>query len=125
MLRSRLLSVILFMFLISCGKKLPELQGFDRAEFVSDTHGCEGKRLKMITLLDTEKGKLLALDEMQIVNVLGKPDENELYKRNQKFYYYDLTPSPEFCKGTQTDTTSRRLVIRFNAMGLAKEVDIE
>ena len=125
MLRFRLLSTLSAIILFSCGKELPKLQGFDRDKFVADAHGCEGNRSKMISLLEVEKDKLLALDEMQIVEALGKPDENELYKRNEKFYYYDLTPSSDFCNTSPTDTTARRLVIRFNAMGLAKEIDIE
>ncbi len=70
-----------------------------------------------------QQDKLLALEELQIVELLGKPDQNELYKRNQKFFYYYLQPSRECNPG---DTLSpKRLSIRFNAMGLAKEVAIE
>jgi hypothetical protein len=77
----------------------------------------------MINALQTEKDKLLSLNEMQIVDLLGRADQNELLKRNQKFFSYFLTPGPD-CNN-QEDTTSIRLVIRFNAMGLAKEVTIE
>lgn len=77
----------------------------------------------MTTAIDREKEKLLALDEMKIVKLLGKPDRNELFTRNQKFYEYFLEPSPE-CGGNSTKV-AKKLVIRFNAMGLAKEVAIE
>jgi hypothetical protein len=77
----------------------------------------------MADAIRSQKDKLLALDEMEIVQLLGKPDENELYKRNQKFYYYYLTPS-ESCASDE-GLKSSRLVIRFNAMGLAKEITIE
>ena len=60
---------------------------------------------------------------MQIVKLLGRPDQNELSTRNQKFFYYFLEPAPA-C-GTATDSLSARLSIRFNAVGLAKEVAIE
>lgn len=60
---------------------------------------------------------------MQIVELLGRPDRNELYKRNQKFYYYYLTPAPECANYNANSST--RLAIRFNAMGLAKEIMIE
>ncbi len=70
-----------------------------------------------------QKDKLLALEELQVAELLGKPDQNELYKRNQKFFYYYLQPSKECNLG---DTLApKRLSIRFNAMGLAKEIRIE
>jgi outer membrane protein assembly factor BamE (lipoprotein component of BamABCDE complex) len=72
--------------------------------------------------IQNQKEKLLALKESQIIELLGRPDRNELYKRNQKFFYYYLMPSPD-CPNASTE--SKRLVIRFNAMGLAKEVAVE
>jgi len=77
----------------------------------------------MITALESEKDKLLALTEMEIIDILGRPDQNELSKRNQKFYYYYINPGPA-CKAT-SDAPAKKLSIRFNAMGLAKEVAIE
>ncbi len=71
-----------------------------------------------------QREKLLALKELQIVDLLGKPDQNELSKRNQKFYYYFLQPAKE-CNTGDSTITPKRLAIRFNAMGLAKEVRIE
>lgn len=59
---------------------------------------------------------------MEVVTLMGKPDQNELYKRNQKFYYYYLTPGPA-C--STPDSAATRLVLRFNAIGLAREVSIE
>ena len=72
--------------------------------------------------IKSQKEKLLSLSENQIVQLLGKPDQNELYKRNQKFYSYFISPSPE-C--SPEITSSEILIIRFNAMGLAKEVNFE
>jgi hypothetical protein len=46
-----------------------------------------------------------------------------LYKRNQKFYYYFITPGPA-CDSMER-STEERLVIRFNAMGLANEILVE
>jgi hypothetical protein len=77
----------------------------------------------MIEAMRTEKEKLLVLDEMQIVDLLGRADENELYTRNQKFFYYYLEPSPLCDSVKGKDAT--KLIIRFNAVGLAKEVTLE
>src|SRR4051812_44517673 len=110
----------LAVFAISCGKQLPDLNGIDKQNWISDKNACEGKRSSMRQSIETEKEKLLALNEMQVVELLGRPDQNELSKRNQKFFYYFIQPAPA-C-GSLKDSVSSRLVIRFNAMGLAKEV---
>ena len=107
----------------SCGKGLPELNGIDLTIWKDDKNACSGKRLVMLKSLDKEKVKLLALSEMEIVSLLGKPDQNELYKRNQKFYTYFVQPSG-VCDSNKTEHP-KKLVIRFNAMGLAKEVSVE
>lgn len=119
----RWLSLVLIVVLISsCNKPLPALDGINREEWVADRHGCNGVRVRMHDAVQQEKEKLLALDQLQIVKLLGNPDQNELYKRNQKFFYYFIDPAPTCPDG---DSSARRLVIRFNAVGLAKEVSVE
>ena len=115
-----LLTLLIFTF--ACGKPLPELEIVDLKEWKADKNGCGNKRSVMIEAIKKEKEKLLALDEMQVVKLLGMPDRNELFKRNQKFYYYFLQPAPE-CQVHGNNPL--KLSVRFNAMGLAKEVLIE
>lgn len=88
-----------------------------------DKLACGSKRTAMIETIEGQAEKLLALNEQEIISLLGKPDENELYKRNQKFFYYFLQPSPS-CENSET-VDPKKLVIRFNAVGLAKEVAVE
>ncbi len=107
---------------LSCRKPLPELKGIETEVWTVDKNGCSGVRANSIEALKEQKSALLGLSEMEIVQVLGKPDRNELYKRNQKFYYYYLQPAPE-CE--QHPDSALRLAIRFNAMGLAKEISVE
>jgi hypothetical protein len=109
-------------FTFACGKPLPELEIADMEAWKADKNGCGNKRSSMIDAIKKEKPKLLALDEMQIVKLLGMPDRNELFKRNQKFYYYFLEPAPECAAHGDKPV---KLSIRFNAMGLAKEALIE
>ncbi|MGC3946588.1 MAG: hypothetical protein QM762_19030 [Chryseolinea sp.] len=71
-----------------------------------------------------QKDKLLSLSESEVVSTLGTPDQQELSKRNQKFYYYYLEPHGE-CATSDSSSRPMRVAIRFNAMGLAKEVRIE
>jgi hypothetical protein len=115
-------AVIIAFFIFSCSKPTPSLEGIDLAQWKKDKNGCAHTRASMKDALKKEKNKLLALNEIEIVNLLGKPDRNELFKRNQKFYYYFLEPSDECA---QHNTTALKLSIRFNAMGLAKEVMVE
>ena len=123
MVRFRSFKVIfLLVFLAAgCGKSLPTLEGFDKEAWISDPNGCLKKRKAMSDLIRQQKDKLLALDEMKVVALLGKPDANQLYNRNQKFYHYFIHPAPA-C--TDADTPLK-LVVRFNAMGLAKEAYLE
>jgi hypothetical protein len=121
--RSFSFSVIIFLVNISCGKPLPTLDQMDLDAWKNDKQACDGKRATMSSSLEAQSEKLLALDESEIIELLGKPDEAELYTRNQKFYYYFVDPSKGCAQADNTGT--RRLIIRFNATGLAKEVSIE
>ena len=107
--------------LVSCNSA-PKLDNFDSDVWVSDRYGCRDLRGKLYPSLKLQKSKLLGLNEMEVVQVLGKPDQNELFTRNQKFYYYFLEPS---AKCTNPSPSAKRLVLRFNAVGLLKEISEE
>ena len=124
MRRSAWHSIAIMLFVLgACGRSLPHIEGVDEAQWKDDKNGCAGRRATMADALLSQKEKLLALDELDIVDILGKPDKQELYKRNQKFYYYFIMPAPD-CNVSSNDNPLR-LVIRFNAMGLAKEIGTE
>ena len=116
------LSIVVIVVLSSCGRDLPELKGIELERWQADESGCTGIREQATETLQAQKYLLLGLSEMQIVNLLGKPDHNELFKRNQKFYFYFLQPGKD-CPNQVQDP--KYLKIRFNAMGLAKEVSID
>ncbi len=59
---------------------------------------------------------------MDLVQLLGRPDENELLTRNQKFFIYYLEPGPQ-CKSPVDH--AKKLVLRINAMSLTKETQIK
>lgn len=123
MASSRQLSLCLFLALLvfACERPLPTLEGIDLKEWKNDKNGCHGKRASMIKPLEEQKKKLQGLTEMQIMALLGRPDQNELYSRNQKFYYYSLEPG----KACGNAGESKRLSVRFNATGVAKELELE
>lgn len=120
---SRLLNVLcISCILCSCGKSLPEIEHIDLKAWQKDKNACGNYRSENIETIKTQKEKFLALRESQIIELLGRPDRNELYKRNQKFFRYYLEAAPACSKAYENAAC---LVIRFNAMGLAKEVAIE
>lgn len=111
--------LLLVMVMSGCGKEKILLENFDEQTWKGDRKGCKDSRLELSEVILAQKEKLLARNEIDIIAILGKPDENELYKRNEKFYYYYVRPSGECDEGSGE---SKRLIIRFNAMGLAKEI---
>ena len=106
---------------LSCSPQV-DLPNLDQEAFASDVNGCRSIRASMIENLKKDKNLLKGLNQEQVTEVLGKPDQNELYKRNQKFFIYHLTPTN--CSHQIVTTTHQYLSIRFNATGLAKEVVI-
>jgi len=111
----------LCVILISCGKPLPDLAPVDLVQWKSDKGGCKQQRLTFLEELRKQKDELKGFSEKDIIKLLGRPDHNELYKRNQKFYYYDIDPG----KSCGDEQEGQQLVIRFTAMGYSKEVSIE
>jgi len=108
--------------LISCGKELPTLDSIDLEPWKEDKNGCTKVRIASATSLRDQKDKLLGLSEKQIIELLGRPDRNELYKRNQKFYYFSIDPA---LSCDSLNRSPRELILRFNAMGFVKEVAVE
>lgn len=118
----RLLSLVLLITAFGCGKSLPEIKNLDLEAWKNDKNACGNYRSENIETLRTQKESLLALKESQIIELLGRPDRNELYKRNQKFFHYNLEAGPD-CSHPKENAS--RMIIRFNAMGLAKEIAID
>lgn len=112
---------ILLLLLPGCSKPVPTFEKIDLTKWKNDKWGCLKDRLAALPELVEQKEKLKGLSQDDIVKLLGRPDKNELYKRNQKFFYYYLTPGMNCGR----DTIAQRLSLRFNAMGFAKEVLVE
>lgn len=114
------LFIVFILIAAACGKPLPTLEGIDLKQWKEDRNGCNHFREKLIDTLTSQKDKLLGLSEDAVIALLGRPDQNELYKRNEKFFKYFLEPGPS-CK---SDSSEMILSIRFNSVGLAKETTI-
>ena len=111
-----------FSLLITACTKKVEVGDFDSAKWIGDQNGCLNQRSEMVQDLIKIKPNLLALYHKSIIEVLGKPDAEELYERSQTYYWYYIDPSP---KCDQPSENPRKLSIRFTAMGIANEIDIK
>ncbi len=76
----------------------------------------------MIGAIMQEKEKLKALTEMETLQMLGRPDENDLLPRGQKIFVYYLEPGPH-CNEPLAEP--RQLILRINAMSLVKETQVK
>ena len=106
----------------SCENPMPVIEGLNQKEWKEDKNGCLQKRASMTPDLKDQKNKLQGLSESQVIELLGRPDQNELYKRNQKFFSYYLQNGPACAVDS---LTTIKLVVRFTAMGRAKEIAVE
>lgn len=122
MSNSSQLSLIFLLVILSCGKKLPTLENVDLKAWREDRNGCLGYRSTIVDDITQQIEKLKALSEMDLIELFGRPDVNQLLDRNQKIYAYYLEPGPA-CDNSKPEP--RQLILRINAMGLAKETLIK
>lgn len=120
--RSLWIALAMGFIAISCGNNEIVLEGVDSNNWKQDPKGCKGIRTAMGTSLEEQVDKFLRLSEMEIVDLLGRPDENELFVRSQQFYRYYIDPAPS-CPTGKKDP--RILVVRFNALGVCHEASVE
>lgn len=111
----------LILMLAACSSSVPQLDGVDWDIWQSDKSGCSYKRTAFADTLDFQKEVLLTHTEVEIIRLLGRPDQNELFARNQKFYTYFFDPGPD-CSTPSSD--AKKLIIRFNAIGIAQNVEV-
>lgn len=68
-----------------------------------------------------EQGQLLGKFADEVGEILGKPDIHQLGDRNLKFYVYFLEKG-EQCEDIKMKSTARKVILRFNAVGLLSEI---
>jgi len=116
------LSYILFISII-CGCSNNTSVSFDSESWKSDSYGCHEKRIKLYNDIINNQDEILGLTNKEIIKILGKPERNELYRRNQKFFIYHISPGSK-CN-IINDEETLFLFIRFNAVGLSQEVFVQ
>lgn len=119
----RSLTLGCFIVLAGCGSP-KQLEGFDSAAWKSDRMGCQGTRKSMRGQSDAIRLQLRGLSQDEVLDVLGKPDFQRLYQRNQKFYVYFVEPGPQ-CEGRSDASQARTLILRLSAIELVTEAYYE
>ena len=114
------LGCIVCIGLVACGSP-KQFDGFDSKAWQADRLGCGGGRQALRASFDTIRRELRGLTQNELLDVLGKPDFQRLYERNQKFYVYFLEPGAQ-CEGKADASRARTAVIRFSAIELVTEV---
>ena len=101
----------------ACQESLPTIADFDQKAWQNDKMGCQGQRAASFEVLLAQRKLLMGLSQKKLMALLGKPDEQRLHKRNQKYYVYYLAGSPQ-CKSAST----KYLLFRFSALDNITEV---
>lgn len=107
-------SLLLLLVFSSC-YKAPKIEGFSGNTWNESLENCDDYRIaKSKEVLIGGNSQILTINQNELKELLGTPDQHQLFNRNQKFFFYNL----------DCDSTAR-LSVRFDALGRVKEVTIE
>lgn len=95
------------------------LEGFDKAKWQNDAKGCKNERFKYLETIEKQKEKLKGLSQAEIVSILGKPDSQELLKRNAKTFTYFVSQGSQCGAGSKEGTA---LIVHFGALNYVSEL---
>lgn len=107
------------MLLSACQKTEVKLANFDKNLWQSDSKGCKNTRLQMLISLEKQKEKLLGLSQEKVTEILGKPDRQDLQKRNAKRFVYYVSEGLQCGKGTNEGIA---LILQFGALNYVSEI---
>ena len=117
------ISLISAIFMLSCSTTLPEIEGMDYEAWVLDKYGCAGERIELVSLIDVNKEKFLRYNQNEIIDILGRPENQTLFTRSQTIFYYYISFNPA-CEGQETrmEDDQVKLEIRFDALNRSKSL---
>lgn len=123
-MKPRLFLCSVFALLLNACTSEIETHGYDLARWKNDKLACQGFRERTVQdFIKWIKPQLKGDSEREIIHHLGSPDLMELYRRSQKFYYYQLRKS-QGCRSKKFDKTTMYLQIRINALNRVSGVVI-
>ena len=110
--------VILLFFLFSCKKDI-RYKRFNPYAFQADINGCDGTRRVQIVYLDSIKDDFKGMWESQLLEILGRPNKQELDERNKKSYVYHFAPGKQCMFGTGE---VRSVVVDFDGLNRVERI---
>ena len=116
-------TVLSLCILTSCETKVPDIEGLDYKKWELDKFGCEGDRSKLVSLIDINKEKFLRYNQNEIIDILGRPENQTLFTRSQTIFYYYIRYNPA-CEGQEArlEDEQVKLEIRFDALNRSKSL---
>lgn len=105
--------------LAACQKTEVKLDNFDKALWQNDSKGCQNIRLQMLPSLEKQKDKILGLPQEKVTEILGKPDRQDLQKRNAKRFVYYVSEGSQ-CGNNNTEGIA--LILQFGALNYVSEI---
>lgn len=111
--------LVIILFFYSCQPANP-WKGFDSQSWKTDNKGCDGARLKQYEWVLINKNELMGKSSTDVKAIFGKPNENELYTRSQRFFHYDILNGQVCDNGDDF----WRLSIRFDALNRVNEISL-
>lgn len=107
------------LFLAACNNN--KFENFDAKAWKDDKNGCKGLRKTLASEIISRKQEIYGFTELEVIKSFGKPDINDLMRRQQKIYHYHLSHE-EACPN---DSTTLSLKMKFNAIDQVNEILIE
>lgn len=116
-------TVLSLCILTSCETKVPDIEGLDYKKWELDKFGCGGDRSKLVSLIDVNKEKFLRYNQNEIIDILGRPENQTLFTRSQTIFYYYIRYNPA-CEGQEArlEDEQVKLEIRFDALNRSKSL---
>lgn len=118
---TNLLSVILLG--LSACTSAPDIKGFNFEAWRTDRNACQGTRDTMQANLERIRPQLKGISDRHLMQLLGKPDRNELDERNRKYITYFISAGSQ-CD-PKSSTLGKRIKFSSSAMGIISEAIIE
>ena len=112
---------LIFTFLLACSNPPEKLGNMDLNKWRSDRGGCNNTRKAMEKDLKAAEAELKGKFADTVGDILGRPDIQQLGERNTKFYVYFLEKGPQ-CEDMKAKSAAKKVILKFNAVGLLSEI---
>ncbi len=117
----KILLTTLIGFVAGCSSAPDQLGNLDLKKWRGDRGGCNDVRKSLEGDFRSVEKELKGKFADTIGELLGRPDIHQLGERNTKFYVYFLEKGPQ-CENMQAKSEARKVLLKFNAVGLLSEI---